>query len=61
MVKLLDQSHRGCICWTLDGVKKMTGHDTNENRGYNQKGYENNVSMNTGHINRQKAADSIVI
>ena len=36
----------------------MTGHDTNENRGYDQKGYENNVTMNTGHINRQKAADS---
>ena len=38
--------------------KKMTGHDTNENRGYDQKGYENNVTMNTGHINRQKVADS---
>lgn len=31
----------------------MTGHDTNENRGY-----ESNVTLNTGHINRQKAADT---
>lgn len=42
----------------VDGVRKMTGHDTNENRGYNQAGYANNLTMNTGHINRQKAADS---
>ena len=48
----------GTTCWTLDGKKKMTGHDTNENRGYDQKGYENNVTLNTGHINRQKAADT---
>ena len=48
----------GTTCWSVNGVKKMTGHDTNENRGYDQKGYENNVTMNTGHINRQKAADS---
>ena len=48
----------GTTCWSLNGVKKMTGHDTNENRGYDQKGYENNVTMNTGHINRQKAADT---
>lgn len=33
------------------------GADTNENRGYNQEGYENNVTANTGHINRQLAAD----
>ena len=30
----------------------------NENRGCDQKGYESNVTMNTGHINRQKAADT---
>lgn len=48
----------GTTCWTLDGKKKMKGYDTNENRGYDQKGYENNVTMNTGHINRQKAADT---
>jgi len=33
----------------------MIGHDTNENRGYDQKGY---FTLNTGHINQQKAADS---
>ena len=48
----------GTTCWSINGVKKMTGHDTNENQGYDQKGYENNVTMNTGHINRQKAADT---
>ena len=48
----------GMICWSHDGVKKMTGHDTNENRGYDQKGYGSNVTLNTGHINRQKAADT---
>ena len=48
----------GTTCWSHNGVKKTTGHDTNENRGYDQKGYENNVTMNTGHINRQKAADT---
>ena len=48
----------GTTCWTFNGVKKVTGHDTNENRGYDQKGFENNVTMNTGHINRQKAADT---
>ena len=48
----------GTTCWTLDGKKKITGSNTNENRGYDQKGYENNVTMNTGHINRQKAADT---
>ena len=48
----------GTTCWSHDGVKKMTGHDTNENRGYDQKGYGNNLTLNTGHINRQKAADS---
>ena len=31
---------------------------TNENRGYDQKGCESNVTMNTGHINNQKAADT---
>ena len=44
--------------WTVNGVKKATEHDTNENQGYDQKGFENNVTMNTGHINRQKAADT---
>ena len=48
----------GTTCWTVNGVKKATGHDTNENRGYDQKGFENNVTMNTGHINRQKVADT---
>ena len=48
----------GTTCWTFNGWKKITGHDTNENRGYDQKGYESNVTMNTGHINRQKAADT---
>ena len=48
----------GTTCWSHDGVKKMTGHDTNENRGYDQKGYGNNLTLNTGHINRQKAADT---
>ena len=48
----------GSTCWSIDGVRKATGHDTNENRGYNQEGYANNLTMNTGHINRQKAADS---
>ena len=42
----------------MDRKKKIHGYDTNENRGYDQKGYENNVTMNTGHINRQKAADT---
>ena len=48
----------GTTCWSVTGVHKATGHDTNENRGYNQQGYANNLTMNTGHINRQKAADS---
>ena len=48
----------GTTCWSVTGIHKATGHDTNENRGYNQGGYANNLTMNTGHINRQKAADS---
>ncbi|XP_019855291.1 PREDICTED: uncharacterized protein LOC109584125 [Amphimedon queenslandica] len=48
----------GTTCWSVSGSHKATGHDTNENRGYNQQGYANNLTMNTGHINRQKAADS---
>lgn len=48
----------GTTCWSVTGKKKCTGHDTNENRGYNQQGFANNLTMNTGHINRQKAADS---
>lgn len=48
----------GTTCWSVDGKSKTKGDSTNENRGYDQKGYENNVTMNTGHINRQKAADS---
>lgn len=30
------------------------GSDTNENRGYDQSGSENNVTLNTGHIYRQQ-------
>lgn len=48
----------GTTCWSVNGKTLMTGHDTNENRGYNQQGYESNLTMNTGHINRQKAADT---
>lgn len=36
----------------------MTGHDMNQNLGYDQKVYQNNITLNTGHINRQRAADS---
>jgi hypothetical protein len=48
----------GTTCWSIDGVHKASGHDTNENRGYNQAGFANNLTMNTGHVNRQKASDS---
>ena len=48
----------GTTCWSHDGVKKMTGHDTNENRGYDQKGYGSKMTLNTRHINRQKAANT---
>ena len=48
----------GTTCWSVTGSHIATGHDTNENRGYNQQGFSNNLTMNTGHINRQKAADS---
>eukprot|EP00730_Choanoeca_flexa_P002492 TRINITY_DN11069_c0_g1_i3.p1 TRINITY_DN11069_c0_g1~~TRINITY_DN11069_c0_g1_i3.p1 ORF type:complete len:490 (+),score=98.81 TRINITY_DN11069_c0_g1_i3:154-1470(+) len=44
-------------CYTIDGSKPATGHDTNENRGYNQGGYGSNVTSNTGHIWRQKTPD----
>ena len=33
----------GTTCWSHDGKKKITGHDTNENQGYDQKGYDNNA------------------
>lgn len=39
-------------CYSVDGKKPATGADTNENRGFNQQGYESNVTSNTGHINR---------
>ena len=40
-------------CYSVTGTKPCTGHDTNENRGYNQAGFGSNVTMNTGHIHRQ--------
>ena len=48
----------GTTCYSVDGVKPCTGHDTNENRGYNQAGFGSNVTLNTGHINRQKVNPS---
>ena len=50
----------GTTVWSVDGIRKAKGYDTNENRGYNQlqQGFENNLTMNTGHINRQKASDT---
>ena len=59
-----------CYSSTLAGVKtKLTrlpvhgdrvcdGSDTNENRGYMQNGFGNNVTSNTGHIHRQQAVNS---
>lgn len=44
----------GTTLYTVDGVHPAKGSDTNENRGFNQQGYENNCTANTGHINRQK-------
>ena len=48
----------GTTAWSVNGIHKAKGYDTNENRGYNQQGFENNLTMNTGHINRQKASDT---
>ena len=48
----------GTTCWSVDGTHKTKGSSTNENRGYNQQGYASNLTMNTGHIYRQKASDS---
>ena len=48
----------GTTCWSVDGKHKTKGSSTNENRGYNQQGYASNLTMNTGHINRQKASDT---
>ena len=42
----------GTYCYSVTGDKAATGHDTNENRGYNQCGYGSNVTQNTGIINR---------
>jgi hypothetical protein len=44
----------GTTCWSVTGTRLAKGSDTNENRGYNQQGYESNLTMNSGHINRQK-------
>jgi len=48
----------GTTCYSVNGVHPATGHDTNENRGFNQEGYGSNVTANTGHINRQKTNSS---
>lgn len=48
----------GTTIWSVTGIHKARGSDTNENRGYNQQGYESNLTMNTGHINRQKVSDT---
>ena len=48
----------GTTLYSLDGEKKPGNAATNENRGYDQVGWENNVTANSGHINRQKIVDS---
>eukprot|EP00117_Sycon_ciliatum_P024518 scpid60111/ scgid6246/ len=48
---------KGTTCWTVDGVHLSKGSDTNENRGFNQEGYANNVSANTANVNRQLVSD----
>ena len=48
----------GTTLYSVDGVKKAGNSATNENRGYDQVGWENNVTVNSGHINRQKIVDS---
>lgn len=42
------------IFYGFSPTKTPHGSDTNENRGYDQSGMENNVTGNTGHIYRQK-------
>eukprot|EP01043_Picozoa_sp_COSAG02_P045053 COSAG02_NODE_4082_length_5808_cov_3.266071_3_plen_611_part_00 len=49
---------KGSTFWGFSPTHTPHGSDTNENRGYDQGGTENNVTMNTGHIHRQKIADS---
>lgn len=44
--------------WGFSPTKLAHGSDTNENRGYDQGGIENNVTMNTGHIHRQQVGGS---
>jgi len=51
----------GTTCWSHDGKNFTwyqwnwtTGHDTNENQGYDQKGYDNNVTLNMAQINNKK-------
>lgn len=48
---------KGTTCWSVDGIHLSRGSDTNENRGFNQQGYANNVSVNTANINRQLVSD----
>lgn len=48
----------GTTCYTITGADNPSGSDTNENRGYMLSGYCNNVTGNSGHINRQKAGSS---
>ena len=43
----------GTYCYSVTGTKATTGTDTNENRGYDDGGFGNNVTFNTGHINNQ--------
>ena len=66
--KIISNNHvevaAGTTCWTLIEWSEESNWQryTNENRGYDQKGYENNVTVNTEHnISRQMAADSYSI
>ena len=45
---------KGTTCYSVDGKSKAGNSATNENRGYNQAGYGNNLTLNTGNINRQE-------
>lgn len=49
---------QGTTCYSVSGKKETSGHDTNENRGYNQQGYGTNFTGNSAHVYRQKAGSS---
>lgn len=49
---------KGTTFYGFNGQKKPGNSATNENRGYDQAGWENNVTGNSGHIHRQQIVDS---